>query len=196
MNKETRPSEFLSRPAMESIFLQMARDAVEEAEDKETDWRETGSLGAELRMQDRAMTGIVLLVLALEAFINVEGHNRLNQSLWEAVDHPGLERKWLWITQMTTGEIWDASNQPFLDFNQMIKIRNELVHYKPRFEENTEPKAGTKFQKRFTGALARRFFNCTCAMFGGFYSRAGEETPARVQPGALTRSVILIPSDL
>lgn len=190
------PLKFVSRPAMESVFLQMARAAVEDAEPQEADWRVTNSLGAELQMQDRSMTAIVLLVQALEAFINVEAHSRLSPALWRAVERMDLQAKWLVVTRLATGQEWNQGQQPFQDFYQLIKLRNDLVHYKPHFEVKAAQIAGTEFQSQFTGSLARRYFNCVCDMVAGFFAKAGEEVPPSVQPGAMTRGIIIgVPAD-
>ncbi len=55
-----------------------------------------------------------------------------------------------------------------------------------------EFRVGTEFQDQFTGSNARRFFNGVQKMFAGFYDKAGEELPPRVQAGARTRGVILV----
>ena len=139
------------------------------------------------------MTAIVLLVQALEAFINVEGYHRLSPNLWKAVERMNLRAKWSVVTRLTSGHEWDEDRQPFLDFAQLIRIRNELIHYRPRYEmtEGTF-RTGTDFQDRFTGRTARRFFVCVCQMFEGFYAKVDEELPDRVQPGARSRGIILI----
>lgn len=187
---------FVSRPAMESIFLQMAKVAVEDAEAQEADWKTTSSLQAELQMQERSMTAIVLLAQVLEAFINVVAHARLSPALWQAVERMELQPKWLVVTRLLTGQEWNQGQQPFQDFYQLIKLRNALVHYKPRFEVKAALIAGTEFEGQFTGSLARRYFNCVYGMVAGFFSKAGEEAPPSMQPGTLSRGIIIgIPAD-
>lgn len=183
--------QFVSRPAMESIFLQMAKGAVEDAEAAEVDWRANSSLEAELQMQDRSMTVIVLLAQALEAFINVVAHARLSPALWQSVERMELKPKLLVVTRLVTGQEWNKGEQPFQDFSRLIRLRNDLVHYKPRFEAKPAMIAGSEFQSQFTGGLARRYFKCACDMVAGFFAKAGEEVPPSMQAGALTRGIII-----
>lgn len=183
--------EYYARPAMESIFIQIARDLVEEAEAQEKDWRMTQSLEAELRMQDGAMTAVVAVAQGLEAFINVQASQRLSRTLLEAVEPLGLETKWRVVTLLATGQEWDRGRQPFQDFCTLVKLRNALVHYKPRFQVKPELIAGTEFQSQFTGGIARRYFSCMCSMLAGFFAKAGEEAPPSAQPGAMIRCIFL-----
>jgi hypothetical protein len=72
MEQNTSPGKF--RLVMESIFIQIARDAVEEAEQHEIEFKKSGSYSAELKMQRQAIVAVVILVQALEGFINVHHH--------------------------------------------------------------------------------------------------------------------------
>jgi hypothetical protein len=171
---------------MESIFLQIARDAVEGAERNELEIEKAGSYSAELQMQRQAIVAIVILVQALEAFINVQASKRLSSAITESVDRLSVVSKWLVVTKTVTGTEWDKGQPPFQDFQSLVKTRNDLVHYKPKFTEVTHPDIDAYFHTEFTGTLARRYFDATCEMIKGFYSKAGEQVPDDVKPTTRT----------
>jgi hypothetical protein len=181
--------QIVSRPAMESIFLWIAREAVEEAEKHEPDIE--GSVEAHIQMQHRAITAIITSTMATEAFINVIAEEQLSLTEWRAVEKANLAEKWILVTKLLTDKVWDKGSQPFQDFNRLIKLRNELVHYKPKFVEGNIP-----FENDFTGKLARQYFSAACGMISGFFEKAGQEVPPSVQPGTLPRGVIEVRQNL
>jgi hypothetical protein len=173
----------VSRPAMESIFLWIAREAVEEAEQYEPDI--AGSVEAHVKMQNRSITAIMMSATATEAFINVMAEEQLSPTVWKSVEQLNAAEKWVVVTKLLTGEEWDKASQPFQDFAKLIKVRNNLVHYKPKFVAGDVP-----FENDFSGKLARRYFSAACAMIEGFFKKAGQEVPPSVQPSTLMRGVI------
>ena len=50
-----------------------------------------------------------------------------------------LKSKWNLISSTLGGQIWDSSKDPFQSFDLIISLRNELVHYKPEYEEVSKP---------------------------------------------------------
>ena len=182
MNSQ-QSNEVVSRPAMESIFLKIAFDAVEDAEEQERE--ALGSVSAQVQMQDRAITAIVMSVQALEAFINVQAKERLSSALWDSIEWLNITNKWLVVTRLATGKECEKGEQPFQDFDALVKFRNALVHYKPKYESGYD-----MFQNKFTGTMARRVFTAAAEMIEDFFQKAGEEVPVAVQPGTLTRGII------
>lgn len=163
----TDKSQVFSRPAMESIFLYIAREAVEAAEAAEPDAKT--SVGAQVNMQNKAITGILMSVLSLEAFINVQAKDRLSSALWNSVEWLGLDDKWLVVTKLTTGKEWEKGKQPFQDFAALVRLRNALTHYKPKYVKGSD-----MFGNDFTGVMARRCFNTACAMMASFFRAKGQ----------------------
>lgn len=183
------------RLVMESIFLQIARDAVEDAEHNEVELKMTGSYSAEFQMQRRAIAAIVILVQALEAFINVQASKRLSSAIAESVDRLSVISKWLVVTKTVSGTEWDKGRQPFQDFESLVRTRNALVHYKPKFTEVKQP-VDAYFHTKFTGTLARRYFDASCEMIKDFYTKAGEQVPEEVKPTTTTLAEEVVEIDI
>ena len=175
--------EVVSRPAMESIFLWIANEAVEEAERNEP--TASRDVKAHINMQNNSIIAIITSAQALEAFINVEAESRLSPSLWTAVEKLNIVEKWLVVTRLATNEEWDKGKQPFQDFQSLVKLRNGLVHYKPKYTQSNQA-----FEDDFTGALARKYFDAACGMISTFFEKAKEQLPPQVQPGTLTRGIM------
>jgi hypothetical protein len=183
---------FLVRPALESIFLRIAWEAVQDAEAQEADWRQTRSVGAELKMQDQTMITVIILVQALEAFINIQAKERLSSALWGSVERLEIRKKWMVVAHLLTGTEWERGRQPYQLFEQLVTLRNVLVHYKPAYGETAEVMARCGFEGQFTGVLARRYFDAACDMIAQFFTKVGEEVPVEVQPGTMTRGIFRI----
>ena len=173
------------RFAMESIFIWIAREAVEEAEGLE------GSASASVKMQNRSITAIIMSAMLTEAFINVIAEEQLTPTVWKAVERLNVVEKWIVVTKLITNKEWDKGSQPFQDFRELIGLRNDLVHYKPKL--TTEK---FNLDAEFTGVLARRYFSAACDLIRGFYEKVGQGVPDSLQPGTRTRGVEIVDIDL
>jgi Endodeoxyribonuclease RusA len=180
------------RPTLESIFLYIAWEAVQDAEAQETDWRRTQFVAAGLKMQDQTMITIAILVQALEAFINIQAKERLSGALWDSVERLEIRKKWMVVTRLLTGTEWERSKQPYQIFEQLVTLRNALVHYKPTYGETAKIMARSDFEDQFTGTLARRYFDAVYNMIAEFFSKVGERVSPEVQPGTMTRGIFRI----
>jgi len=170
---------------MESIFLWIAREAVETAEQREPEMK--GSVDAHTNMQHSSITAMIMSAMAAEAFINAMAEENLSRSIWKAVEQLNAVEKWIVVTKLITDKEWDRGKQPFQDFATLLKLRNGLTHYKPKFVEGD-----VQFERDFTGQLARRYFNAANGMIKGFFEKAGQDVPPAIQPGTLARGIMRV----
>jgi len=167
---------YLSRPAIESILLDIAKNAVEAAESQQPD-PEKGSAGTQVGMENQAVTAVVMLVAALEAFINTEAHERLSKVMWEAIERLDVRNKWIVVSRLATGKEWDRGKEPYQGFHKLVSLRNDLVHYKPKFDEKGDFEFSRWFNEQFTGSTVRKFLGASEEMIKEFFSMIGEPVP-------------------
>lgn len=87
---------------------------------------------------------ILLSVFALEAHINRIGHDRLETD-WKKLERLSLKQKWIDFPQMISKKTFDQSTQLFRDFQKIIELRNQLVHFKDYdFKELVNHPCGNK----------------------------------------------------
>lgn len=77
----------------------------------------------------------ILCVASLEAHINVIAKDILSGKILENFDQLSIEGKWLYLPLLSGVSSFNPGIQPFQDFSALIKIRNALVHYKPKIED-------------------------------------------------------------
>jgi hypothetical protein len=51
------------------------------------------------------------------------------------------EDKWNLIASVSNGKLWDSSREPFQSYDQIINLRNDLVHYKGEYATLSTPPA-------------------------------------------------------
>jgi hypothetical protein len=93
-----------------------------------------------------AISGYVIAVAAFESFINEILLGPMtkkvfnNSSIWhlskDSIEKMELKIKTIILPQLLFGNTFLSNNQPFQDFAMLIKVRNDIVHYKFK----TEPK--------------------------------------------------------
>ena len=75
----------------------------------------------------------------LELFCVVDDSPEVPRDYWESViriqKKVQVPEKWDLIASIAGGKIWDSSCDPFQFFDDIIALRNELIHYKGRFLE-------------------------------------------------------------
>jgi len=76
----------------------------------------------------------ILSAAALEAHINFRADQVFSGRLWNAFEHLSLDAKWLFLPRVLGLAGFETGAEPFQGFDQLIKIRNRLVHYKTRRE--------------------------------------------------------------
>lgn len=87
---------------------------------------------------------IILLVSCLEAYLNeflslfrqVEAQKR--GAAISALDGESLETRWMRAPLIFGQCPFDAGTEPFQSFHLLVCLRNELVHYDPRFRITSE----------------------------------------------------------
>src|ERR1700730_2749531 len=92
------------RFAMESIFIWIAREAVEQAEKHEKE------NSAHVNMQNSLITAIIMSAMLTEAFINVIAEEQLTPTLWNAIERLNVLEKWILVTKLITGKEWDKGS--------------------------------------------------------------------------------------
>ena len=120
-------------------FITIALNARDRAAEEE---RRTDPLG----MAESALVSIVMAAAATEAFINELGEycgttvvplepraTATGAALAEVEQSRGsTELKYLMASLSLSGQMFVRSAQPFQDFSTLMKIRNDLMHPKPR----------------------------------------------------------------
>lgn len=91
----------------------------------------------------------VFSAAALEAHINLRGQELLEGRVWDSFERLSLDAKWLFLPRLRDLHGFDPGAQPFQDFDQLIKFRNKLVHYKIQ----REPWLGSAGPPEFVGEL-------------------------------------------
>lgn len=82
----------------------------------------------------------ILCLASLEAHINILAKNNLSGKILKNFDYLSVESKWLYLPLLSGMSTFNPGMQPFQDFSDLIKIRNALMHYKPKIEDfNGEP---------------------------------------------------------
>lgn len=76
----------------------------------------------------------ILCVASLEAHINVLAKDSLSGKVLDTFDNLSVESKWLYFPLLLGLQTFNPGLQPFQDFSSLIKTRNALMHYKPKFE--------------------------------------------------------------
>lgn len=78
------------------------------------------------------VTAIVFQAMAVEAFINEYIYLRLGKSYFESVDKLSPLDKILIACKMITGKDFPKDRKAYLLLKTIIKLRNELVHFKAK----------------------------------------------------------------
>ena len=73
---------------------------------------------------------------SLEAFLNEELEQRCTlEPHWkpsiQAIERVEFQNRWFVVPQLLFNRTFDKDAEPFQSFRALVKLRNELVHYKP-----------------------------------------------------------------
>jgi len=104
--------------------VKKAREAFEATADGNK--RETA---LEEEKQNSLLT-IMFSAFALEAHINRIGHDRLDSKEWKKRKEWGIRQKWLDFPMLISSKSFDKNSQLYKDFDEIVKLRNYLVHFK------------------------------------------------------------------
>ena len=78
-----------------------------------------------------ATLSIMFSAFALEGYINMKGHDLLEPKVWEEYKRrSNVIDKWILFPLFIKGKTFGINDQLFKDFKDVIKWRNDLVHYK------------------------------------------------------------------
>ena len=86
-----------------------------------------------------ALDAIILSVAALEAFLNEAALNpvalgiRRADAALQALEELEIRRKYVLVPLVLWGTTFQCSRQPFQDFDCLVRVRNDLIHYKMPF---------------------------------------------------------------
>jgi hypothetical protein len=131
------------RQAEQSAIKELeAKKHFEEFEAAQTEGDKAFKYVAAASALDRAVeasrAAVILAVASLEAFINGVGADLPSWS--EEDDWSKLEEKWLMVpARMANGRTFDRGRNPYQDFRKLVRLRNRLVHPRPREDTFTGP---------------------------------------------------------
>jgi hypothetical protein len=76
----------------------------------------------------------ILCATSAEAHINLIAKGHLKGKFRDNFERISIEGKWLFLPEILGKTTFDQGSEPFQSFSEMVKYRNELVHYKGRKE--------------------------------------------------------------
>jgi len=125
------------RTAVESIAYNMAIDFLKKAKDA----RKKGDEFSEFK---HSLVSILLAFISLEAFINLIGSENVPSTVWSTVEKLSTYRKCILIPQLVSGKTFDLNAEPYKSFRRLNKLRNDMIHYKVRWEPCEREKMNAK----------------------------------------------------
>ena len=128
-------SGLMVRMELTDIFLDDAKNRAQKAKKASEDMCQKVKIKKPVHQElwgetTNSIHAIMLSVFALESYINMIGHDRLDQEVWEELKLLKLENKWILFPKLISGKTFNKEDQLFKDFIDIIKQRNYLVHYK------------------------------------------------------------------
>jgi hypothetical protein len=140
----------------------------------------TMSEGRSLQFIKHSSAVVILLHSCLEAYLNefLATMRQLEAQRWGTsishLDRADLKRKWLQAPLIFGSRTFETSTEPYQSFHLLVSLRNELVHYDPRFrtpEEYPSKKIRalrTKFAFAYEGAAdwTTQVLTLNCARWG------------------------------
>jgi hypothetical protein len=118
-----------------------------------------------------AVNGILVFKDDQEPYIRSD--HKINKTIalyWEdgEIESKSIKLKYQTVLLIINGEICDKGSQPFQDFDNLLKLRNSLVHYKPEWhDERTDhqklkERLASKFQSNPFGRGSALWFPHQC----------------------------------
>lgn len=127
-----------------------------------------------------ACSSIISSAIGCEAYINEFMMERIDE--WESLEKLGPKNKWIIVAKMITGKTFDKGKEPFQSFSKLIRLRNDLVHFKteklvwdPRKERAPKGIAG-----ELSARNAKIFFNAAAGMIRTIHEFEGSGVPGWV----------------
>jgi len=136
-------------------------------------------------LMEHAATVHILSAAALEAHINGQADSLIGggkvpngRKLLEHFDRLPLDGKWLLLPRFLGMPGFDPGAQPFQGFTELVKLRNDLMHYKPK-KEDWKSLELPDFIKELGLNLARAEYSLKAAkgMIESLATQLGQKTP-------------------
>ena len=120
------------RADMADVYIKEAGRCVKEAREAyeislNTDGEDRTD--ALLEEKQNSLFTIMFSVFALEAHINRIGHDRLDSKELKKRERIGIRSKWLDFPKLISGKTFDKNSQLYKDFDEIVELRNYLVHF-------------------------------------------------------------------
>ena len=140
--------QYRGRTDMADVYIKEAGRCVEKAKGEyETSLNTDGKDRTDALWEEKqnSLFTIMFSVFALEAHINMIGHDRLDSEEWKKLKDGGIRQKWLDFPMLISGKSFDKTTQLYQDFDKIVKLRNNLVHFKDYdYEEFVDHPCGNK----------------------------------------------------
>jgi len=127
---------FFTKFYAEPVFYRGCRLHAKKAEDLYSSVKNELELVSKLDeiYQERAVA-IILGTACVEAFINGVGFENF-PDIWPNIEKLSIVAKWqLFLKLHGKGSIFDIGKEPYQTLNNVVKSRNELVHFKRKYEK-------------------------------------------------------------
>jgi hypothetical protein len=122
--------------------------------------------------QTHSLVSILMSFLALEAFINMVGGDRLG-SRYRHYDRMSPEGKWMEVTRLVskTGKTFNEDGEELRALSTLRSWRNMLTHYKGEYEEvqGTNRGGETKVEALLSAENAARAVEIARSLYRAFY---------------------------
>jgi hypothetical protein len=130
--------------------------------------------------QTHSLVSILMSFLALEAFINMVGGDRLG-SRFRHYDRMPPEGKWLEVTRLVskTGKTFGEDGMELRGLSTLRSWRNMLTHYKGEYEEVQQNARGgeTKVEALLSAENAARAVEIARTLYSAFYTMDRRSAP-------------------
>jgi len=130
--------------------------------------------------QTHSLVSILMSFLALEAFINMVGGDRLG-SRYRHYDRMPPEGKWLEVTRLVskTGKTFNEEGPELRGLSTLRSWRNMLTHYKGEYEEVQQTNRGgeTKVEALLSAENAARAAEIARTLYRAFYAMDRRSAP-------------------
>lgn len=130
--------------------------------------------------QTHSLVSMLMSFLALEAFINMVGGDRLG-SRYRHYDRMSPEGKWMEVTRLAskTGKTFDENGEELRALSMLRTWRNMLTHYKGEYEEVQQAGRGgeTKVEALLCAENAARAVEIARTLYRGFYEMDRRSPP-------------------
>ena len=122
---------------------------------------------------------IVSALTALESYINRFAKDNIPQ-FYDEIEQLRLVDKWYVAPHLVSGRTFEKGAQPLQDFSQVIRIRNQVVHPKPKnfdWDEDNEHRPWPPSARILTAENSRLACSLIPRMIGELHDMVGTDPP-------------------